>query len=214
MKDLAGSSVRSDEGPDLHPDPKVETLDVLIEHTRALYEIYNERRRGAELRAAALVTAAVAVATLIVTAETSGTGNKHEVLALIVLIALAASGVLAIYGRLGAGVKWDEAWRRRKIKRNRTTSSQTDQMRLILKRPELISTESDRYWLAQDALRQCGSMTDGVQVRERALELWRARVEDAHDAASDKEKWVGAAAAAFTAALICGAVLTWLLVAG
>ena len=91
-------------------DPQVETLDFLIEQSRRLFEIYDARRSTAETKIAGVVTAAVALATITVTATTSVPTTTHleRIFASVVLVCVVLSVFVAFFARLAFGLRVGE----------------------------------------------------------------------------------------------------------
>lgn len=171
-------------------DPQVETLDFLIEQSRRLFEVYDARRSTAETKIAGVVTAAVALATITVTATTSVPTTTHleRIFASVVLGCVVLSVFVAFLARLAFGLRFGEG--------------------------PLLSSESKASRARLCALRGCRSDERPVRVRKLALKMWRARERDSHDMARAKERGAGTAGVLLGLALICDGALGYLLIVG
>jgi hypothetical protein len=206
------------EAPGRDTDPLKDALDVLIDQSQRLFAIYDARRASAETKAAGILTADVAIAALTGTAVGV---IKHVNLALLVglavlLLLLVASVIFAVYTGSAAGLRHrrrtgvKQVFRLVAVFLDRTSSQQQRQ------EAPLLSTESDEYRVAAGELdcattelrKSCESTDDyAIIVRVRALDLWEARRDDAHELAQSKDRGVGAAGIALGFALLWGAVL-------
>ena len=192
--------------------PERDALDVLIEQERKLLDLYDARASSAEARGAAALTAATAVAVLTVTVANS---HQHltRVLAAVALAALAFVVAIAVLARSGAGLKVSLGSRRTPTpsKAQPESAEQSDQVpQHESSKAPWLSMESDKY---RSALRDMRKLEDQVldtpdtgmsaatQARARALELWRARAENAHELAKKRDIWSGAAGLLFVVAL-------------
>jgi hypothetical protein len=171
-------------------ESQTETLDLLIDQSRRLFEVYDARRGTAETKIAGVVTAAVALATITVTATaaTSGTTHAEKVLASLVLGCVVLSVLVALLARSALGLRHGEG--------------------------SILSSESGASRARLCALRECGSDESPARAKELALEMWRARERDTHRMARAKERGAGAAGVLLGLALICDGVLGYLLIGG
>jgi xanthine/uracil permease len=167
-------------------DPQTETLDFLIEQSRRLFEVYEARRSTAETKIAGVVTAAVALATITVTATI--TTHLERVFASVVLGCVVLTVLVALLARLAVGLQLGEG--------------------------PLLSSESKASRARLSALHRCQGDESPARVREGALKMWRARERDSHNMARAKERGAGAAGILLGLALICDGVLGYLLLAG
>ena len=156
--------------------------------------------------------AATAVAVLTVTVANS---HQHltRVLAAVALAALAVVVAIAVLARSGAGLKVSLGSRRTETTSQAKPESAANPDHVP--QPESskspwLSMESAKY---RSALRDMRKLEDQVldtsdtdmsaatRARARALELWRARAENAHELAKKRDIWSGAAGLLFVIAL-------------
>ncbi|MDX6646546.1 MAG: hypothetical protein QOK40_2273 [Miltoncostaeaceae bacterium] len=165
--------------------PKAEALDLLVEQTKSIFEIHEARLNAAESKAAAVLTADIALAALTVTAA-KAVQHVSQTAALVVLAPLVLSAIAATIARSAAGL-------------HRGHSTPT------MSRPRL-TRESDTAAATVAALRECGPDADPNEVRRLSLEVWRARQLDAYNASGDKELFAAIAGVLFVGALACAVV--------
>jgi len=190
------------------------TLDVLIDQQRRLLEVYASRATVTDARAAGALTLVFAIATVTVTAAQSLTISSLErTVALIGYGGLVAAVVVVLIGRTVAGLRRG---------RGNRVSSDSDRTRAAGKRLDnFVSLDSrtrgassaDEGEADLDVVREKARTTRSVDVRIAALELWRARTDDAREAAQHAARWAAFATvfvvvglgflAAFGVALIC-----------
>jgi hypothetical protein len=149
---------------------RIDALDVLIDQERGLIDYYEARQAGADATAAAAITGVLALAALTATAAKTAE-HASGIFAGLVVSALVVVCVFALVVRTVAGLK-------------RTRKS-------------LRSIGSTRFDNALTCLRRSGpDEADALLARQRALEVMRARVCDAHRAARSKMRWAAAASGA------------------
>jgi hypothetical protein len=156
-------------------DPKPETPGLLIEQSRRLFEVYGARQSTAETKIAGAVTAAVALAAITVSAPTTTTLETYFSGAVLVCVVL--SVIVALVARSWSGLHWTG--------------------------PFSLSSESEEFRNARCALGKCGINESPARVKELTLEMWRARENDTHCMAREKERGAAVAGILLGLALIC-----------
>jgi len=163
---------------------QTETLDLLIEQSRRLFEVYSARQSTAETKIAGAVTAAVALAAITVNATSTPT-TLEKVFGGAVLFWVALSVIVALLARSWSGLR------------------RTGRFSL--------SSESMAFHQARFALRKSGIDESPARVKDLTLEMWRARECDTHRTARAKERGAAVAGILLGLALICYATFGCLL---
>jgi hypothetical protein len=154
---------------------RADALDVLIEQERQLIAHYEARQANADGMAAAAVTAVLALAALTATAAKT-IEHVDATFAWLLVGALVLVCVAALIVRSAAGL-------------SHTPTS-------------VLSTGSEDFDKALTQLRANDlANRNPIEVRERSLTLWRARANDAHEAATSKARWAAFASAALALAV-------------
>jgi hypothetical protein len=198
-------------------DPRKDALDVLVDQSQRLFEIYDARRSSAEGKAAGILTAATAIAALTVTAA-SLVKHVNVELAVGLVGFLVLSIACAIYAGAAAGLRHREA----RVNLASSGPAADQELPVDGARQPLLSTESADYaraaravgTKADEMLAECrDDASVAIVVRARALELWLERQADAHHLAQRKDRAVGLAGIMLGFALVCGAAMVIVILA-
>jgi len=163
---------------------RADVLDLLIDQEHKLLAVYDARQTRADGKAAAALTAAVALGTVTLTAaDLSGT-NADVLHVSFAFVALTAA--VSFAARILGGIAFH---RGRKLT---SESDMTKGARRLLRNYDIKGTDPNR-------------------VRELALDLWCSRATDSHKAAIRREKWAAGAGALLAIVLGC---MTLLVISG
>jgi hypothetical protein len=170
-------------------DPSADALDLLIEQEQKLLAVYDARQTSADGKAAAALTAALALATVIPTTAKSLSAENGDIFLNIIFLVVAGTALVALAARVLGGYKHH--------------------------RGKILSTEGEGAKKARKALWKYppdGSYPDPDYVRRVALALWRNRAKDSRKLAIRREKWAGGAGGLL--ALVLLAFSVWLAIYG
>jgi hypothetical protein len=171
-------------------------LAVAVDQAQKTAQIYDDRRRDADTNAGAVLTAAVTLATLTVTAHATLGSAARSWYAVAATSAAGVSALAAAWARVAAGLRL----RVSAAPRASTRGGVIGRVRVELTHESLVFRTA-----AGELSAWPDSGSEGIA--ERALGFWRARESDSHRIAQAKERAVAVAGLALCASVCFVAAL-------
>jgi hypothetical protein len=199
-------------------------LVFLIAQTQKLVAIYDKRWSDADAQGSAVLTAAVTLAALIVTASAT-LPVRTTWLVVVALVGLSVSAGFAVWERTGAGLRLrrsfgrDSAggglslsagfavWERTRLRLRTSFGRDSAGARSDQLKPWVFSHDTQDYHDAVEAFQALSPGQTDPSPEAITLQLWRKRVDDVRHVARSKERWAGAAGLMLVLAVIAVAAL-------